>query len=88
VSAKPKKAKKRVTKAKSKKRTKKRSPKPKPRKPMPAGGLHPRVGRPKAEHVDCTLAAVQPWLDLKPPKSRSTWFRKKRRERLEREKAQ
>ena len=78
-----KKPKKRVTKSKPSKRAKKRRAKPKPRKPMPAGGLHPRVGRPKAEHVDCTLAAVQPWLDLVPPKSRSTYFRRKRRERLE-----
>jgi hypothetical protein len=80
--AKPKKAKKRVTKSKPKRAKKRSKPvKPKPRKPMPAGGLHPRVGRPLAANVDTTLAAVQPWLDLKPPVSRSTWFRRQAAEK-------
>ena len=75
--------KKRMAKAKAKKPAKKgkrRQPaKPKPRKPMPPGGLHPRVGRPRPENRDSTLAAVQPWLDLEPPVSRATYFRRKKR---------
>jgi hypothetical protein len=80
-SAKPKKAKKRVTKSKPSKRAKKRRAKRVgPRPPIPPGGLHPRVGRPKPEDRDSTLAAVQPWLDLEPPVSRATYFRRKRRD--------